>query len=64
MITFEHGEIVISAQTAAENAAKYGKRLDHEVALYIIHGLLHLNGYEDKREAGGPQDAQIAKPNT
>ena len=34
-------------QTAALYAAQYGQTLDHELALYIIHGLLHLNGYED-----------------
>ena len=51
VITFDHGEIVISAQTAMENAAKYGKPVDHETGLYVIHGLLHLNGYEDKTAA-------------
>ncbi|MGB8353523.1 MAG: rRNA maturation RNase YbeY [Chthoniobacteraceae bacterium] len=50
VITFDHGEILISAQTAGINAAKYGKPIDHETALYIIHGLLHLNGYTDKKE--------------
>jgi probable rRNA maturation factor len=47
VITFDHGEIVMSAQTAQQYAAQYGHSLDHELALYIIHGLLHLNGYED-----------------
>ncbi len=50
VITFEHGEIVMSAQTAQQNATRYGQDLDHELALYIIHGLLHLNGYEDTTE--------------
>jgi probable rRNA maturation factor len=50
VITFDHGEILISAQTAGINAAKYNKPLDHEAGLYIIHGLLHLNGYTDKME--------------
>ena len=48
VITFGHGEIVISAETARANAAHYGRPLDEEIALYIVHGLLHLNGYEDK----------------
>lgn len=48
VITFDHGEIIISAQTAKTYAAKYRQRIDHEVGLYIIHGLLHLNGYGDK----------------
>lgn len=47
VITFEHGEIVMSAQTAAAHAREYGHGVDLELALYIVHGLLHLNGYED-----------------
>jgi probable rRNA maturation factor len=53
VITFEHGEIVISAQTAAAYAREYGHVVDRELALYIVHGLLHLNGYED----AAPRDA-------
>lgn len=48
VITFDHGEIVISAPMARTYAKKFGKPLDHEIGLYIIHGLLHLNGYGDK----------------
>jgi len=51
VITFDHGEIVISAETAKANAAVFGRTLDEELARYIVHGLLHLNGHEDK-EAG------------
>ena len=47
VITFEHGEIVISAETARAHAATYGQRLEEELALYIVHGLLHLNGFDD-----------------
>lgn len=47
VITFEHGEIVTSAETAAAYARQYGHGVDQELALYIIHGLLHLNGYDD-----------------
>jgi probable rRNA maturation factor len=47
VITFEHGEIIVSAQTAQRQGREYGQTLDHELALYIIHGLLHLNGYDD-----------------
>lgn len=48
VITFEHGDIVISAETARANAAEYGQPVDHEIALYILHGLLHLNGFDDR----------------
>lgn len=47
VITFEHGEIVISAETARANAAEFGTTIERELALYTIHGLLHLNGFAD-----------------
>jgi probable rRNA maturation factor len=50
VITFEHGEIIISAQTASRYAAEYGQPLEHELGLYIIHGILHLNGHDDLEE--------------
>lgn len=49
VITFEHGEIVMSAETARTQAADYGKAVDVELGLYLVHGLLHLNGWEDSR---------------
>ena len=47
VLTFEHGEIVMSAPTAAHYAAEHGHRIEQELALYTVHGLLHLNGFED-----------------
>ena len=47
VITFDHGEIVVSAQTAARCAVEHGHSVDEELALYVVHGLLHLNGYDD-----------------
>ena len=47
VITFEHGDIVISAETAQTQARDYAQPVDHEIALYLIHGLLHLNGFDD-----------------
>ncbi|MGC3990780.1 MAG: rRNA maturation RNase YbeY [Chthoniobacteraceae bacterium] len=51
VITFHHGEIIISAETAAANATRYRRSLDEEIALYLVHGLLHLHGYLDKSPA-------------
>ncbi len=48
VITFEHGEILISADTAAFNAERFRKPLQAELGLYVIHGLLHLNGFLDE----------------
>ena len=47
VITFDHGEIVASADTASVQAAKHGHGALEELALCIIHGLLHLNGHDD-----------------
>jgi probable rRNA maturation factor len=47
VITFDHGEIVISADTAMAYATRYSHPIEQELALYTIHGLLHLNGFDD-----------------
>jgi probable rRNA maturation factor len=52
VITFQHGEIVISVGTAKRQAREFGTSLDHELRLYLVHGLLHLHGFDDKTAAG------------
>lgn len=52
VITFAHGEILISTETAIRQAADHCQPPDRETALYLIHGLLHLHGHEDASEAG------------
>ncbi len=47
VITFDHGEILISVETAARQAKKFQSVFDKELALYAIHGLAHLSGYDD-----------------
>ncbi len=51
VITFEHGEILVSVETALANGAENGLRLEEELLLYTIHGMLHLNGFEDEAPA-------------
>ena len=41
------GEIIVSAEMAKQRAAKYRWRPINELTLYIVHGLLHLCGYDD-----------------
>jgi len=41
------GEIYISMPTAKENAEKYDQPYEKEIARLIIHGSLHLLGYDD-----------------
>lgn len=41
------GELVVSAEMARETAEEHGQEPWAELALYIVHGLLHLRGYDD-----------------
>ncbi|PKN77520.1 MAG: rRNA maturation RNase YbeY [Deltaproteobacteria bacterium HGW-Deltaproteobacteria-10] len=43
------GDIVISVDTAAKNAFKVDLSLDQEINFLIIHGLLHLLGYNHEK---------------
>jgi probable rRNA maturation factor len=42
------GELVLGAEVALEQAEERGHDVGAELALYVIHGLLHLCGYDDK----------------
>jgi probable rRNA maturation factor len=52
VLTFQHGEIFISVETAKRHARAFGNSLLRELQLYIVHGLLHLNGFDDRTQAG------------
>ena len=41
------GEVVVSADTAKASAPRYGCTATEELLRYVIHGTLHLVGYED-----------------
>ncbi|HUE13628.1 MAG TPA: rRNA maturation RNase YbeY [Planctomycetaceae bacterium] len=41
------GEIVISAEMALQSAPRFGWTATEELSLYLVHGLLHLCGYDD-----------------
>jgi probable rRNA maturation factor len=42
------GEIIVSAATAARTAPRYHWDAHDELLLYVIHGSLHLVGYDDQ----------------
>jgi probable rRNA maturation factor len=46
------GDIAISAEIAAENANRYGHPVGDEVKVLILHGMLHLAGYDHERDNG------------
>ena len=41
------GEVIVSADTAVSRAAEFGWTAAEELLLYVIHGTLHLVGYDD-----------------
>lgn len=58
VITFEGdasvgvaGEVCVSADTAAAYAKEHGRDFSEELTLYLIHGWLHLAGYDDLQPA-------------
>ena len=44
------GDIVVSADAAGQEAKRRGHGVAAELALYALHGLLHLLGYDDHQE--------------
>ncbi len=54
VITFPYGsegEVLISVETAQRQAKELNSSLEREVTLYLVHGILHLVGYEDGTES-------------
>jgi len=52
VITFQHGEIFISVDTAERQGKKFSSDLERELRLYFVHGLLHLSGLDDLTDQG------------
>lgn len=48
VLSFPSGEIVVSADTALREAKRRGIPPLHELQLYVVHGALHLAGYDDR----------------
>jgi probable rRNA maturation factor len=63
------GDIAISAEIAARNAVKLGHSQETELKVLILHGMLHLGGYDhesDHGEMAGLEDhlrARLGLPN-
>lgn len=45
-LPYHLGDIVISYQKMVEQANEYGHSTDRELAFLVVHGFLHLNGYD------------------
>ena len=46
------GDVVISAPTARRQARRYRNRVEDEIKLLMLHGLLHLMGYDHETDKG------------
>jgi len=47
------GDIAISVDRARKQAKRFNSTFKREIYLYIIHGILHLTGYDDEKAASG-----------
>jgi len=45
------GEIIVSVDHARNRAAELGEAFSRELSLYLIHGWLHLAGYDDRNDS-------------
>jgi probable rRNA maturation factor len=46
------GDIAVSVDSAARQAKENGLSFDDEIAQLILHGLLHLSGYDHETDTG------------
>jgi len=46
------GDVVISIDQAARQAKEHRLRFENEIAQLILHGLLHLSGYDHETDQG------------
>ena len=50
VVSFDTGDIVVSAEYARRYARENGIPFREELARYLVHGTLHLLGYDDKKK--------------
>jgi len=48
------GDIIISAEKLKEQAEEAGHSIDRELCILVVHGVLHLNGYDHEVEEDEP----------
>ena len=54
------GDVVISVETARRQARRFGHSLGEEIKLLMLHGLLHLLGYDHDRDNGQMNRRELA----
>lgn len=51
------GDVVISLETASKQAEEFGHSLQNEVERLLVHGILHLLGYDHET----PEEEKLMK---
>jgi len=65
VLTFDLGEncaeIIICPQVALSNAKEHQTSTDDEIILYVIHGILHMAGFDDHSPGDALQMRKMEK---
>lgn len=54
----EWGEVAISAARARSQARRFGHSVEEEIAILMLHGVLHLRGMDHERDHGAMAQAE------
>ena len=46
------GDVVISPTVARRNAKRFGRTMAEEIRILLLHGILHLMGYDHESDRG------------
>ena len=55
------GDVIISAERAAEDASEGGIPFEYELCFLLLHGILHLLGYDHERGSDADAEEMEAK---
>jgi probable rRNA maturation factor len=55
------GDVVISAETAARDAAEAGTTYESELYFLLLHGILHLLGYDHERGTEADAERMVSR---
>jgi len=53
------GDIAVSLDIAARNARQLGHPLGQEVQILVLHGILHLAGYDHEEDQGEMEEREV-----
>jgi rRNA maturation RNase YbeY len=53
------GDVYISVETAVKNSSRFGVKPEEEILRLVVHGVLHVLGYEDGDQAGSEKMTEV-----